>query len=349
MINAMVVDDEKLARKGFIAMADWPAYNIRFVGEAKDGQSALDILGKHAIDLIFVDISMPGMSGFELMEQVRIKYPHVKSVVLTCYHEFDYVQEALRLGAIDYIVKTLLNRNNVEETIARIMKRVSWEAKDAGALQTERKNSDAIESVQSCLFEMKWTLYSKEWKRLTGLIEETRPKPDELLAMADRLYADWLVYFGWQPEAREQWAPESPLRSLREMKDWLSGLASEVQRRMLELSLSREVVICLLQAMIYMKRHACTDLNQNVVAREVGMSRSYFSQCYKKFTDVSFGDTLRKMRIEHAKELLLHTGLSIYEIAGRIGFEDDKYFSRVFRERTGFYPTEFRSGRDTKE
>lgn len=71
------------------------------------------------------------MSGFELMEQVRIRYPQIKSVVLTCHHEFDYVQEALRLGAIDYIVKTLLNRNNVDETITRILKRLTWETRES--------------------------------------------------------------------------------------------------------------------------------------------------------------------------------------------------------------------------
>ncbi len=97
--------------------------------------------------------------------------------------------------------------------------------------------------------------------------------------------------------------------------------------------------------MVYMWPNACADLKQADVARQIGMGRSYFSQCYKKFTGLSFGDTLRKIRIEHAKQMLLHTDLSVYEIASKVGFEDDKHFSRVFRDQVTLYPTEFRARR----
>ncbi|MFC4302618.1 response regulator [Cohnella boryungensis] len=470
MINALVVDDEKLVRKGFLAMADWQAYDIQFVGEAKDGHSALTMLDKHDVDLLFVDISMPGMSGFELMEQVRTRHPQIRSVVLTCHHEFDYVQEALRLGAIDYIVKTLLNRNNVDETLGRIMKRLSWEMRDArespvqnsasggtergfaGAavfcsfgrpprkealleglpdgwrpvpladsvwmaplsggtsegwirelpatltdewmplhvlasseyamtdaksaisreassllfywhkpeppggvqlealLAEEEAGSSHNEEARKLLLElenMRWPFYGTEWKRLIDRIEEARPEPHRLLDTVERIADDWRHYFDWDPDSLERWRPERDPQSWKQVKGWLSDMAADVQRRMVEQSLSREVAVCLLQAMIYMKRNACTELNQNAVAHHVGMSRSYFSQCYKKFTGFSFGDTLRQMRIEQAKAMLLQTDLSVYEISSRIGFEDDKHFSRVFRERVGYYPTEFRLRGDT--
>ncbi|QMV44272.1 response regulator [Cohnella cholangitidis] len=460
MINALVVDDEKLVRKGFIAMANWQAYNIHFIGEAKDGNSALSMLGKHEVDLLFVDISMPGMSGFELMEQVRIRYPQIKSVVLTCHHEFDYVQEALRLGAIDYIVKTLLNRNNVDETISRILKRLTWETRDSAvpsapaaarsfpgaaafcafgckgqqpplldllptsirpsalgdslwlhvmgnaetadwmkelpaeimehwqpvhisgssnismseaktaisqrlreylfywpkgeapsvvsledvwAENRPEASKDEAEALCRELENMRWSLFGKDWKRLMDRIEEGWPAPDCLLASAVQIAEDWRHYFEWDADSTERWMPARKPRSWKQAKSWLSDMAADIQRRMVEMALSREVALCLLQAMVYMKRNACTDLNQNAVAYHVGMSRSYFSQCYKRFTGMSFGEALRKMRIEHAKELLALSDLSVYEIASRIGFEDDKHFSRVFRERVGLYPTEFRT------
>lgn len=460
MINALVVDDEKLVRKGFLSMTDWSVYDIHFVGEAKDGHSALAMLSMNNVDLLFVDISMPGMTGFELMDKVRSLYPHIKSVVLTCHHEFDYVQAALRLGAIDYIVKTLLNRGNVDETMKRILKRLTWESRDAKVTQARKfpgaiaycsferpPNKEALHSfapagrrttkltdsiwIQSVnetdsvdwlrelpgsliarwkpimlassarlsqadaealiaralptllfygsvsvpqsglpmetlaeeaaqarsedadaalraiadeLTRMRWLFYGKDWKRLVETIETVRPDPVRLIELADRLAEDWTLYFEWEADAdiRTGWEPEQPPQSWKQVRGWLSDMAAALQRRMVELSLSREVVVCLLQAIAYMKRNAASDLNQNTVAKQVGMSRSYFSQCYKKFTGVSFGDALRSMKIEQAKELLSTTELSVYEIASAIGFEDDKHFSRVFRERTGTYPTEYR-------
>ncbi len=460
MINALVVDDEKLVRKGFLSITDWSAYNIRFVGEAKDGHSALAMLSDQDVDLLFVDISMPGMTGFELMDKVRSLYPHIKSVVLTCHHEFDYVQAALRLGAIDYIVKTLLNRGNVDETMKRILKRLTWESRDGKVSQARKfpgaivycsferspnkeallsfasagrkltkltdsvwiqsvNGTDSIDSLRELpssltarwlpillaptdklsqadaealiarvllkllfygsvtipqsgmpmelleeeaarvrngeadhasqaiadqLAQMRWLFYAKDWKRLSETIETAQPDPVKLIEWADSLVEDWTLYCEWDADAdiRTVGKPDSPPQSWKQVRNWLSDLAAALQRRMVELSLSREVVVCLLQAIAYMKRNAVSDLNQNTVAKQVGMSRSYFSQCYKKFTGVSFGDALRTMKIEQAKGLLSTTDMSVYEIAGAIGFEDDKHFSRVFRERTGTYPTEYR-------
>ena len=67
----------------------------------------------------------------------------------------------------------------------------------------------------------------------------------------------------------------------------------------------------------------------------INMSRSYFSQCFTRFAGQSFGEMLRGLRIERAKALLLATDAPVYEIAFSAGFEDDKYFSRVFKERVG--------------
>ncbi|MBO9597883.1 MAG: helix-turn-helix domain-containing protein, partial [Cohnella sp.] len=436
-------------------------YDIHFVGEAKDGHSALSMLSKNKVDLMFVDISMPGMTGFELMDKVRSLYPHIKSVVLTCHHEFDYVQAALRLGAIDYIVKTLLNRGNVDETMKRILKRLTWESRDAKASQArpfpgaiaycsfelppnkeallsfapagrrmtkltdsiwiqsvndtdtsdritelphslharwrpmmlapsdrlsqgdaetliaralpsllfygavsipqsglpletlaeeaaQARNGEAdgtLQAISDELAQMRWLFYGKDWKRLVELIEAGQPDPVRLIELAGGLAEDWTLYFEWESDAdsRTAWKPEQPPQNWRQVRNWLSDMAAALQRRMVELSLSREVVVCLLQAVAYMKRNAASDLNQNTVAKQIGMSRSYFSQCYKKFTGVSFGDALRSMKIEQAKGLLSTTELSVYEIASAIGFEDDKHFSRVFRERTGAYPTEYRT------
>ncbi|WP_039835724.1 helix-turn-helix transcriptional regulator, partial [Paenibacillus sonchi] len=68
-----------------------------------------------------------------------------------------------------------------------------------------------------------------------------------------------------------------------------------------------------------------------------------FSQCFARFAGETFGERLRGMRLELAKTLLLETYYPIGEIAGRSGFEDDRYFSRLFREHVGKLPSEYRA------
>ncbi|MNR49106.1 HTH-type transcriptional activator Btr [compost metagenome] len=104
-------------------------------------------------------------------------------------------------------------------------------------------------------------------------------------------------------------------------------------------------MFCLIRAVRYMKQHAGDKINQGDVAAYINMSRGYFSQCFARFAGESFGEVLRGMRLELAKSLLLETNYPVHEIACRSGFEDDRYFSRLFRERVGRLPSDYRAER----
>jgi two-component system response regulator YesN len=120
MVKVLIVDDDKLVRKGLISSMPWQAYDMEVVGEASNGKTALEFLQKNEVDLMMVDLAMPVMSGIELMKIVGQRYPKIYSVVLTFHQDFDYVQEALRLGAIDYIAKVQLEKERFDEVLNRI-------------------------------------------------------------------------------------------------------------------------------------------------------------------------------------------------------------------------------------
>ncbi|MGP4038622.1 response regulator transcription factor [Gracilibacillus sp. D59] len=124
MIKALIVDDEPLVRKGLNFVLPWTKYGIKIVGEANSGRKALEFIQENKVDLIFTDVSMPEMDGLELLKEISQDYQDISVVVLTCYEEFNYVQEALRLGAIDYILKTQLENDKVDEVLAPITKRL---------------------------------------------------------------------------------------------------------------------------------------------------------------------------------------------------------------------------------
>ncbi|QGH36079.1 response regulator [Gracilibacillus salitolerans] len=130
MIKALIVDDEPLVRKGLNFVLPWNKYGIKVIGEANSGHKALDFIGKNKVDLVFTDISMPEMDGLELLKEISQHYQDISVVVLTCYEEFNFVQEALRLGAIDYILKTQLENDKVDEILALITKRLHFKLQD---------------------------------------------------------------------------------------------------------------------------------------------------------------------------------------------------------------------------
>jgi two-component system, response regulator YesN len=121
MIRVLVVDDDKLVRRGIVSSMPWQDFGMEVAGEANNGENALKFMEAHEIDLLMTDLSMPVMSGIELMRIVRSRYPHVQIVVLTLHQDFEYIQEALRIGAIDYIAKYQLEREQFEEVLGRIV------------------------------------------------------------------------------------------------------------------------------------------------------------------------------------------------------------------------------------
>lgn len=71
MIRVLIVDDDKLARKGLISIMPWAAYEMEVVGEAANGAKALEFLAQNQVDLMFVDLAMPVISGIDLIEEAR--------------------------------------------------------------------------------------------------------------------------------------------------------------------------------------------------------------------------------------------------------------------------------------
>jgi len=118
-IRTLVVDDEALARDrltGFLAgLAD-----VQIVGHAGDGVQALELIEQERPDLVFLDVRMPGMDGFEVLKALRLPLPHV--VLATAYDE--YAIRAFEIGAVDYLLKPLARRR-VEEAVGRVRDRLA--------------------------------------------------------------------------------------------------------------------------------------------------------------------------------------------------------------------------------
>ena len=110
--RAIVVDDEVWIREGIQNNLDWSSLNIQLVGVFENGLDAWAYLENHDVQIIISDIRMPQMSGLELATRLTAlprPYP-AKVIFLSGYDDFKYAQEAIRLGAIDYLMKPGGNR-----------------------------------------------------------------------------------------------------------------------------------------------------------------------------------------------------------------------------------------------
>lgn len=124
MIRVLIVDDDNLALTGLRTMIPWAEHGIEIVGEAANGQKALDFLKETPVDLVMVDLAMPVMDGLTFIRECQKLYPKIRYVVMTFHETFEYVQEALRLGVIDYISKLKLESENYDSVFLRIKEKM---------------------------------------------------------------------------------------------------------------------------------------------------------------------------------------------------------------------------------
>jgi two-component system, response regulator YesN len=96
------------------------------------------------------------------------------------------------------------------------------------------------------------------------------------------------------------------------------------------------------KALEYIRSHYLETLTLQQVADYVHVSKNYFSILFKKTTEQNFIDFVINLRIQRAKELLADKSLKIYEVAEQSGFNDVKYFSKLFKKITGFSPIDYR-------
>lgn len=106
MISIVIVDDHKVVRSGlsaFLSIYD----DLELIGEAANGREAVDICIKLKPDVVLMDLIMPEMDGGAATRAIREKCPEVQVIVLTSFKEDNLVEEALKAGAIGYLLKNV--------------------------------------------------------------------------------------------------------------------------------------------------------------------------------------------------------------------------------------------------
>ena len=105
MESILIVDDEPLVLEGIRSKLDWEALGFDRVETATDGYQALRLVEQSPPSVLLTDIRMPYLDGLALCKAVRTLTPETKIIIMTGHDEFPYAQDALRLGASDFVLK----------------------------------------------------------------------------------------------------------------------------------------------------------------------------------------------------------------------------------------------------
>ncbi|MGG1519168.1 response regulator [Paenibacillus oryzisoli] len=383
-MNILIVDDETVIREGIQRTLHnrFPEHAIHLAANA---EQAVALLRSEEIDIVMTDILMPGMNGLELMKMSRSRHPHVKWVVISAYSEFSYAQEAVRLGAKDYLLKPI-GKDVLTDMIRKLGEEIAREnelMEEAELLKVNRKylqeavfqrwvqgldtgridmapfmeqypyfylimvkmetdkpvnlENFIIENVLLELIERdgKGFVTVHDSKSLLGLVTPNEGTP--VAGLVEELRSHLVNYlkvpFQIMSTVRIEHVQDVPTEVQRMRQ------ASTTQVYEHHASGSDRSVEVALQ---YIRTHYHDDLSLEKVASIVYLNPVYFSQLFKQKTGHGFKEFVINLRLEQAKQLLLNPKLKLADVAERIGYQDMRHFSQVFRKKFGFTPSEFR-------
>lgn len=117
MYKAVIIDDEPIIVEGLSRVVPWEKYNCQVAGTAGNGQEGLKVIREIRPDMIFSDISMPGMDGLTMIAALRVEFPDMLITILTGFRDFDFAQKAIRLGVSRFLLKPS-NMDEIEEALS---------------------------------------------------------------------------------------------------------------------------------------------------------------------------------------------------------------------------------------
>ncbi|MAK71707.1 MAG: DNA-binding response regulator [Idiomarina sp.] len=139
-LKAFIVDDESLARKG-LALRLEPFEQVQLIGESGNSRDALEQIVELSPDVVFVDIQMPGLNGFELLRELQQRVDNLPAVVFVTAFDH-YAIRAFEVRALDYLLKPV-----DEERLAETLERVQQELAPNSYQKTQQKLVDLVSEV----------------------------------------------------------------------------------------------------------------------------------------------------------------------------------------------------------
>jgi DNA-binding NarL/FixJ family response regulator len=123
-IRVVLADDHALVRAGMRSLLGGMA-QVEVVGEAASGEEALALAGRERPDVVLMDIAMKGMTGLDAAARIRDSHPGVRVVILSMHSGEEYVLQALRAGAVGYLLKDAAT-GELELALRSVMRGESW-------------------------------------------------------------------------------------------------------------------------------------------------------------------------------------------------------------------------------
>ncbi len=357
--KAVIIDDEKWTRQVIRSLGEWDRYGIAIEGEASDGEYGLELIRQVKPDIILTDVCMPHINGLEQIERIRQDNEDVQVIFISGYDDYNYVRNAMKLGAVDYLLKPLkpeeLNRQ-LEVCIHKLENLKKEKKSDdfsMGFLNEEwageyyRYRDGLSETLSS------WnTVLLKEKLEQLGAFLACRIEKEHNKGNMISIYFSllnilqrFIISFGYSMEDvfvnKNTTFVFSEDCSVEKMLDYISTLYLETMERVHEKIKGRNR-LDIAQIETYLQEHYMDGISLEETAEDFFVSKEYLSKIFKQETGKGFSEYLTGLRMEKAKELIVEYKIPIKDVSERVGYIDQAHFYKTFKKYFNMTPGEMK-------
>lgn len=337
MYKLIVVDDSPMEGQILKKMLSKTCLPVEYAGQAITGKNGLTLARETHPDIMIVDIKMPEMDGITLSRHIKEYFPRSKVIMLTAHDDFSYIQEALRIGVDDYLLKPV-SQDEFELVLERI-------CLDCGELETPSSRQE-----RNATYAIAATVRAGDLQQLRAncddLFRQWQDKPieeQEILHLAKTILHDLeetgaagTVFF--HTFIHDICLRQSQAEMLERFYILMETLVKN--RHPDEFSSSTDKIM---RAKTWIDSHLSGEISLGRLAAEVYLSPTYLSKLFKQVEGTSFSEYVLARRVERAKELLLGTLDSIESVAAQCGYDKPNSFWRIFKQKEGLSPAYYRA------
>nr|WP_263620868.1 response regulator [Priestia flexa] len=374
----MIVDDEKNVRKVMRQLGEWESVGINEVLEATNGIEALEIIEKEKPGVIFTDIKMPKMSGLQLIERLNQHSYTGKVILVTGYDDYTFMRKAIQLNSFDYLLKPI-DPEAFQQVLTKVVDSLEAEQEENEEILAEAKKLRHSQLMTSlCLNEGTDTAFlhsiipEAEEIDFTLLYFYQGHQPDPCInELSNELQARNMgATFTFQGEENlyivltakhqwvyvERWISENisiPIRlvqdsfsSFNQIPEVFHGLLTALkgnQYRAIRQVDELEALKRMQEIVAYVEDYYMEDISLQKLSKMFFLTREHISRKFKKETGMTLSKYVTNLRVRQAKQWLLETAETIHSISLMLGYQDEKYFSKLFKKVVGLTPFEYRA------
>lgn len=334
MYRMILVDDEPWTLLGLSTLLSWEEEGFVIDASCTDPEEALEQILRNPPNVVFTDIRMPGLSGLELMRRAREHGVDAEFVLISAHSDFRLAQEAIRLGAFDYVLKPF-DREEIRALAVRLCDHLA-----------EKDGTGAVTSLQQKRRMAEWCRKHRGGSCLAALVPSGQAEGLTCegsacfqLAGMDG-YDTLLIHTPDRVPALPDHLRIGISRSMTHF-DELNRLLAEARDSLeLHFRYSSNAQVADIQQFI-IASHA-EEVTLAALSQRFFLSEKYICELFKRHAGTTVVTFLISVRMLRAIRLMGQEDLTLQEIASRVGYPNYGYFGRVFKQVMGMAPDQFR-------